>query len=103
MTPLFGHDEAVAAFRESLASERLHHAWLISGPRGIGKASFADKAALRLLAQAAGPHPDLPGLDVADEHPTARLIEAGSHPDLVRLDRRPREEGGDLARNITVD
>jgi DNA polymerase-3 subunit delta' len=103
VNPLFGHDEAVGAFKDGLASGRLHHAWLISGPQGIGKASFADKAALRLLAEAAGPHPELPGLDVAGEHPIARLVEAGSHPDLVRLDRRPREEGGDLARNITVD
>ena len=51
MTPLFGHDAAVAAFRAGLDSGRLHHAWLLAGPKGIGKALFADKAALRVLAE----------------------------------------------------
>jgi DNA polymerase-3 subunit delta' len=103
VTPLFGHEEAIAAFREGMDSGRMHHAWLISGPAGIGKALFADKAAARVLADAAGPKVALGGLDVPDQHPVAHLIEAGSHPDLVRLERRAREEGGDLARNITVD
>ncbi|HMC91856.1 MAG TPA: DNA polymerase III subunit delta' [Allosphingosinicella sp.] len=103
MTPLYGHDEAVAAFRESLDQGRLHHAWLISGPEGIGKALFAEKAALRVLAQGQGPLAS-PGLDVPDEHPAARLAAAGSHPDLMRLERLARDNGsGDLARSISVD
>jgi DNA polymerase-3 subunit delta' len=103
VTPLFGHDAAVAAFRESLGAGRLHHAWLISGPEGIGKALFADKAAVRVLAQGQGPV-HAPGLDVPDEHPAARLAAAGSHPDLMRLERLPRDNGsGDLARAISVD
>jgi DNA polymerase-3 subunit delta' len=101
--PLFGHDPAVAAFRQSLASGRLHHAWLISGPMGVGKALFAEKAAIRVLAEGAGPTIATGGLDVPDEHPTAKLVAAGSHPDLMRLERLPRETGGDLARNISVD
>jgi len=103
VTPLFGHEEAVAAFRDGLDSGRMHHAWLISGPEGVGKALFARKAALRLLAEGAGPPVTLPGLDVPDEHPIARLVEAGSHPDLMRLERLPREDSGEFARNITVD
>ncbi|HYJ82298.1 MAG TPA: DNA polymerase III subunit delta', partial [Allosphingosinicella sp.] len=85
MTPLFGHDDAVSAFRDALDSGRLHHAWLISGPQGVGKALFAEKAALRVLAQGQGPV-EAPGLDVADDHPAARLAAAGSHPDLMRLE-----------------
>ena len=50
MTPLFGHDGPVAAFRAALDAGRLHHGWLLAGPRGIGKGLFADKAALRVLA-----------------------------------------------------
>lgn len=102
MTPLFGHEEAVAAFRAGLDSGRLHHAWLIAGPRGIGKASFAHKAALRVLAQATGPRPG-PGLDVPDHHPAACLTAAGSHPDLAVLERLPKDNGADLARSIPVD
>jgi DNA polymerase-3 subunit delta' len=103
MKPLFGHDEAVAAFRESLASGRLHHAWLITGPQGVGKATFAEKAALRVLAEGAGPPISAPGLDVPDEHPMTKLFAAGSHPDVMRLERLPRDTGGELARNINVE
>jgi DNA polymerase-3 subunit delta' len=103
VTPLFGHDAAVAAFRAGMESGRLHHAWLISGAQGVGKALFANKAALRLLADAAGPKLSGPGLDVPDDHRIARLIDAGSHPDLMRLERLPKDSGGDLARSITVD
>jgi DNA polymerase-3 subunit delta' len=102
VTPLHGHDDAVAAFRAALDSGRLHHAWLITGPEGVGKALFADKAALRVLAQGAGPAVSAAGLDVSDEHPIAKLVRAGSHPDLARLERLPRESGTELARSITV-
>ena len=103
MTPLYGHEEAVSAFRQGLAANRLHHAWLLSGPEGIGKALFAEKAALRLLAEKAGPAFDAPGLDVPGSHPIAKLMEAGSHPDLMRLERLPKDAAGELARSITVD
>ena len=102
MTPLFGHDDAVAAFRESFASGRIHHAWLITGPPGVGKALFAQKAALWVLAQSAGPPLSTTALDVPDDHRIARLVEAGSHPDIMRLERLTRETTGDLARNINV-
>ncbi len=100
MTPLFGHDAAVAAFRAGLDSGRLHHGWLLAGPKGIGKALFAEKAALRVLA---GLSPDAPGLDVPDDHPAAHLIAAGSHPDHMRLERLVKEGGTELARSINVD
>ncbi|TMJ17179.1 MAG: DNA polymerase III subunit delta' [Alphaproteobacteria bacterium] len=103
MKPLFGHDEAIAAFRDGVDAGRLHHAWLIAGPEGVGKALFAEKAALRLLADAAGPKADTPGLDVPDDHPIAKLVEAGSHPDLMRLERLTKDNGVDLARSISVD
>ena len=104
MTPLYGHDSAVAAFRDALDSGRLHHAWLIAGPEGVGKNLFASKAALRVLAGGQRPV-EAPGLDVPDDHPAARLVAAGSHPDLMRLERLPRENSstGELARNINVD
>lgn len=103
MTPLCGHDAAVAAFRAALDTGRLHHAWLLAGPEGVGKALFADKAALRMLAEGAGQPVGAPGLDVPDEHPAARLVAAGSHPDLMRLERLTREGGTELARSINVE
>lgn len=101
MSPLQGHDAAVAAFRAGLDSGRLHHAWLVSGPVGVGKGLFARAAALRVLADGAGA-PRAPGLEVRPEHAAARLMAAGSHPDLQVLERLPKEKSEDLARNITI-
>jgi DNA polymerase-3 subunit delta' len=100
---LHGHQDAVAALRDAATSNRLHHAWLLAGPQGIGKATFADAAARWLLATSAGPAFAGQGLDVPADHPVASLIAAGSHPDLRRLARLPRDRSEDLARSITVD
>src|SRR5207253_6479745 len=80
-----------------------HHAWLLAGPKGVGKASLAHAAARRVLAEAAEPHFDLPGIETDDNHRIVKLIEAGSHPDMRRLERLVNEKTGNLARNISVD
>ena len=99
---LYGHDKAVARFQAARASGALHHAWLLTGPRGVGKARFARMAALRVLADAAGPPVTAAGLETPDTHPIARLLEAGSHPDFRHLQREPNEKGDALRRNIKV-
>ena len=81
----------------------MHHAWLLTGPRGVGKGSFARAAALRLLAEAAGPLPVGEGIDTEDTHPTAHLIKARSHPDFKLLERIENKSGTALQRNISVD
>ncbi len=73
MTPLYGHEAAIASFRTAPDSARLRHARLLAGPEGVGKAPFAGKAALRVLAEGAGPPVTAPGLDVPDAHPIAKL------------------------------
>jgi DNA polymerase-3 subunit delta' len=100
VTPL-GHDRAVAAFRSAMDGGSLHHAWLLAGPKGVGKGTFARAAALRLLADATGPRVDLPGLDTPEDHRIARLFAAGSHPD-TRLLQRELNDKKELRRNITV-
>jgi DNA polymerase-3 subunit delta' len=99
---IIGQDRAVEQFASAWSSGRLHHGWLLAGPRGVGKASFARMAATRVLAEAAGPAVDLPGLETPADHPMARLLAAGSHPDFRWLERLERPTGG-LARNISVD
>ncbi|HXG81733.1 MAG TPA: DNA polymerase III subunit delta' [Sphingomicrobium sp.] len=99
---IVGQDRAVDAFGAAWASRRLHHAWLLAGPKGVGKATFARAAARRVLAEAAGPPVELPGLETPADHPTAKLLAAGSHPDFRLLERLERPTGG-LARNISVD
>lgn len=99
---IVGQDRAVEAFTSAWRTRRLHHGWLLAGPKGVGKATFAVQAATRMLAEAAGPPVDRPGPDTPPDHPMARLIGAGSHPDFRLLERLERPAGG-LARNISVD
>lgn len=99
---IVGQKKAVETFASARHGRRLHHAWLLAGPKGVGKASFAKAAATRVLAEAAGPPVDLPGLETPADHPMARLLAAGSHPDFRWLERLERPTGG-LARNISVD
>jgi len=98
-----GHDNAIERFLGAWRSGTMHHAWLLTGPRGLGKGSFARAAALRLLAEAAGPRPDGEGIETPDTHPTAHLINAGSHPDFRLLERIENKTGTALQRNISVE
>jgi len=100
---IVGQDKAVEQFASAWATRRLHHAWLLAGPRGVGKATFARASAKRVLAEAAGPTFDLPGLETPDDHPIVRLVKAGSHPDMRWLERLEKEKGEGLDRDITVD
>ncbi len=79
---LQGHEAAEASFEAVRARGRLHHAWLLTGPEGVGKATFAYRATRRLLGAA----PE--GLLGSDPgHPVSRQIAARSHPDLLVLER----------------
>lgn len=105
MTLPHGNDAAHAAFAAAMAGGALHHAWLFAGTEGIGKASFARAAALRLLAEGAAPGTWPPGFDVPAGDRTRALIAAGSHPDYRELARLPRDAekpDQDLARSITI-
>ncbi|AJP71622.1 AAA family ATPase [Sphingomonas hengshuiensis] len=102
---LTGNESARDALASAMASGALHHAWLIAGPEGVGKARFARAAALRMLAEAAEPHKLSPGWDVPETTQAAHLIAAGAHPDyreLVRLPKDADKPGEALARSITI-
>lgn len=97
-----GQDRAVARFVEAKQSGSFHHAWLLAGPRGVGKARFAREAATRILAEAAGPAVREPGLATPPDHPMARLVEASSHPDFRWVERELNDKGDVLKRNISA-
>lgn len=82
---LEGHVAEEEAFEASRARGRLHHAWLLTGPEGVGKATFAYRAARRLLG--APPDPSHGVLGADPEHPVSRQVAARSHPDLLVLER----------------
>ncbi len=90
--PLIGHGDAEASFHAALADNGLHHAWLIEGPRGIGKMQLA----LRLAATLLGAH------NADRDHPVMRILLARSHPDL-RLIERELNDKGKLKQDISVE
>lgn len=98
-----GHDIQVGRFLEAWRGRTLHHAWLLAGPRGIGKASFARAAAKRVLAEAGGHVTADSGLGIDPETPTARFVEGEAHPDFRYVERGLNKTGTALARNISVD
>jgi DNA polymerase-3 subunit delta' len=86
---LEGHETAERAFEEARGRGRLHHAWLLTGPEGVGKATFAYRAARRLLGAPADPARGV--LGAGPDHPVSRQVIAQSHPDLFVLERLGEE------------
>jgi DNA polymerase III subunit delta' len=109
---LIGHAEQQRAFLSAFDGERAHHAWLLAGPPGIGKAAFALAAATHRLAVAAGPADGIARdrLKVDPDHRVARLMRTPEqafdqrpHPDFRLLERVPNEKTGKLNAQILID
>ena len=107
---LFGQDAAQRDFLEAFNSDRLHHGWLITGPRGTGKATLAWAIARFLLATPPddggglfGAPPPAETLAIPEDHPTARRMRAGSEPGLFVLRRPVDEKTKRLRQMITVE
>ncbi|HXQ50190.1 MAG TPA: DNA polymerase III subunit delta' [Stellaceae bacterium] len=103
---LMGHEAAEAALLSSYLSGRLPHAWLITGPRGIGKATLAFRFARFLFAQggAAGLFAAAPAsLAIAPDHPVFRRVASGGHSDLLVVERSYDPRRKRLRTEIVVD
>ncbi len=83
------------AIAQAAARGRLHHAWLLTGPEGVGKASFAYRVARWLLG--AVPDASYGPLGASPDDKVSHLVASQSHPDLMVLER---EEG---KKSIPVD
>jgi DNA polymerase-3 subunit delta' len=96
---LLGHPEAEATILEALRTGRMHHAWLITGLEGVGKATLAYRFARRLLA--GRPAGESLALDPAD--PVFRRVAAGSHADLLTVERMLNEKTKRMKTQIAVE
>lgn len=102
---LFGHDAAEQMLLDSYRSGRMPHAFLIGGPRGIGKATLAYRMARFVLA-----HGDpssavvqrATSLAVDEDDPVFRRIAQETHGGLLTLERTPGDNGN-LRTQIVVD
>jgi DNA polymerase-3 subunit delta' len=103
---LVGHKTQERALLEAFREGRLHHAWLLAGPEGIGKAVLAYRFARFLLAHPDAASPAVQGavdLMVPAEHPVAGQVARLSHPDLAVIRRGLAKDGKSLRTEIAVD
>ncbi len=104
-TALFGQSSAEAALLAAYGGGRIPHAFLIAGPKGVGKATLAYRLARFVLAH---PNPAAPevaaatSLAVDADHPVTRRIAAQAQGDLLILERTLNDKGT-LRQQIAVD
>jgi DNA polymerase-3 subunit delta' len=77
LSRILGQTQAIGALRAGLRSGRFHHAWIFSGPKGVGKFSTAMELAAVLLDAGASAE-----VEPDDDGETVRRMQAGTHPDL---------------------
>ena len=108
---LFGQTGAEEEFLNAFNAGRLHHGWLLHGPRGVGKATLAWRIARFLLATpepeggeglfGAAPPPETLAIDPG--HPVARRVLAGADPGLASIIRTVNEKTDKMRDEIVVD
>ncbi|MGQ0672824.1 MAG: DNA polymerase III subunit delta' [Hyphomicrobium sp.] len=100
---LYGHETAERGLANAFAAGRMHHAWLVTGLHGTGKATLCYRLAAFLLAREGERDMFAASLDVSPEASAKRLIRAQSHPALLVI-RRPYDSKSKRFRTeITVD
>lgn len=100
---LVGHAEAVETVVGNYRSGKLHHALLLTGPQGIGKATFAFQVA-RYLLDNPDPHSQQTPFGESNPNgPVFRQVASGAHPGVLHLTRPFDERGKKFKTAITVD
>lgn len=100
---LYGHDAVAHEMAEAFASGRMHHAWLINGIKGIGKATLAYRFANHIFHYSAkGEAPDTMFAPLPDDHDHQQLA-SGAHPNLIHLARPFDSKTKSFKSTLTVD
>ena len=93
---LFGHNAQQRAFSDAFSSGRIPHAWLLAGPEGIGKSTFAHLAARAVISRNAEF-----GHDSGDA--VHVKIAEGNEPALSTITRGINEKTGKPRSTIPVE
>ena len=100
---LVGHEEAMTQVATAYRAGRLHHALILSGPPGIGKATFAFHLARHLVAN---PVPATAPATFLPPDPSSALfrqIAQGAHPSILHLTRPANDKTKGFKSAVTVD
>ncbi|MDP6692586.1 MAG: DNA polymerase III subunit delta' [Alphaproteobacteria bacterium] len=101
---LIGHGGAEQAFLDTAAAGRMPHAWLLSGPRGIGKMTLALRMARFQLSQTEGGLFGVPDdLQMSPDEDVFRRVLAGGHGDLQLIERTFNDKTKKMRGDIVVD
>lgn len=112
---LHGHQQAETAFLNAVSSRRMHHAWLITGPRGVGKTTLAYRMARHLLRDdGSNRNVDAPSLfgetespvaslEMAEDDPVFSRVAAGGHGNLLIVERGWDERKKAMRGAIIID
>lgn len=118
MNEIFGHAQPEAQILDLINSGHLHHALILSGQEGIGKATFAYRLARYLLKhgvaaeeeEAGGglfgeplPKAKAESLQVNSDDQVCRMMAAGGHPDLLVVEREFDEKKNRFKGNVSID
>ena len=93
MTELIGHDEPWREWHSAMGSARMHHAWILTGLKGLGKAQFARAAAAELVAEPGARQPPV------EMHPDILIPE---HPPENKEEVKKREDGQPYKRKRSI-
>lgn len=99
---LVGHEQAEQSLLAAWGSGRLPHAWLITGPKGIGKATLVFRFARFVLAKDE-PGTDPASLGVAEDSPSFLRVAGFGHPGLLTIERGWDDKRGRWRGEIGVD
>ena len=84
---LLGQEEAENTFLQAWKNNTLHHAWILSGEKGIGKATLAYRIARFLLCTDSNKKQQYTSLNISPDNPIFQQVANDSHPDLMVLER----------------
>lgn len=111
-TQFFGHEDIEPYMLNLINGGKMPHALILSGPQGVGKATFAYRMARALLKHGiTDPNQDslfgdapaeLNSFDVENDDPIFRKISSGGHPDFLALERPMDERKGAQKGSIDI-
>ena len=90
---LIGHSDAEVDLINALKSQRFHHAWILSGNRGIGKATLAYRLARYILSDIKENDEIKKNLNVPRDSDVFKRVASSSHSDLMTIEREINEKG----------